>query len=275
MKRLIVSLAASLGGLLFALPASSQDCAGNGHAVFPVDDGDPGAAEFEGSASTVGEIYTITWEHTAPGVTFTTEVADLVHCFTNGGLILVADGFGTGVLNGVGGYFYTIFLEDRRTPALPAVTLTASRTSPPTRFTDGEATFSPPRMVTIPATLEVTEGSPGNGRARLYLGDVRCDYQGNGVGYEFVACPGSEGLGPGDSFDVASAGLRVRSPGAHNADEPVITVEATIAPATPPGPGAPDIYSVTVFDAHGVILYDYGNNLNDDAEGDVVVTFLP
>jgi hypothetical protein len=227
---------------------------------------------FEGSASTVGSIFTVRWEHTEPGVTFTADVADVVNCFLNGGIIAVVDGFGTGTLNGVPGYIYTIFAEDRGRAGQPAVTLTASRTSPPTVFADGEATFSPPRLVTIPATIEVTEGNPGNGWTRLYLGDVRCDYRGDGTVYAFERCPGAAGLGPGATLEVSSARLRVRTPGDGNEAEPAIGVRATIAPATP-AVGAPDIYSVTVFDASGNIIYDFGANL-EDGQGDIVVNFL-
>jgi hypothetical protein len=242
------------------------DCAVSGTGALP------GGEMFEGSASTVGSIYSVRWEHTAPGITFTTDTADSVNCFLNGGIIAVVDGFGTGTLNGVPGYIYTIFAEDRHTPGQPAVTLTASRTSPPTLFTDGEATFSPPRQVTIPATLEVVEGNPGNGWTRLYLGDVRCDYRGDGTVYAFERCPGSPGFGPGATFEVRSARLRVRTPGDDNDAEPSIVVRATIAPAVP-GSGAPDIYAVTVFDGFGNILYDFGVNLMD-GEGDIVVNFL-
>jgi hypothetical protein len=205
-------------------------------------------------------------------VDFRADVADSVNCFLNGGIIAVIDGFGTGVLNGVPGYYYTIFAEDRRGPGLPAVTLSASRTSPPTRFHDGEATFDPPREVTIPATLEVTEGLPGNGWTRLYLDDVRCDYQGNGDAYEFVRCPGRPDLGAGSTLLAASARLRVRTPGDGGNDEPVIAVQATIAPFVAAF-GALDIYSVTVFDAGGNIIYDFAANLND-GEGDIITNWL-
>jgi hypothetical protein len=280
MRKLITLVAAGVviggGAWLFAQsdppPATPSlvpviaDCAVTGTGAFP------GGEMFEGSASTVGSVFRVRWEHTAPGITFTTDIADNVNCFTNGGLIAVVDGFGTGTLNGVDGYLYTIFAEDRRTPGQPAVTLTASRTSPPTRFADGEATFSPPRLLTVPATIEVTEGSPGNGWTRLYLGDARCDYRGDGTVYVFERCPGAAGLGPGATLEATSARLRVRTPG-DNEGEPVIAVRATIAPAIPPGPGSPDIYSLTVFDATGTIIYDFGANLND-GEGDIVTKLL-
>ena len=34
--------------------------------------------------------------------------------------------------------------------------------------------------------------------------------------------------------------------------------------------GAPDIYTVTVFDARGTIIYDFGGHVND-GEGDIIV----
>jgi len=125
---------------------------------------------FEGSGSTVGGIFSVAWEHTGPGVEFRADVA-----------------------------------EDRRVPGRPAVTLSASRTSPPT----------------LPA---------------------------------------------------ASARLRVRTPGDGGDDAPVIAVQATLAPAIP-AVGSPDIYAVTVFDARGNIVYDFGENL-DDGEGDIIVNWL-
>jgi hypothetical protein len=279
MRRLVTFVAACLaiggGAWLFAqsdpptatpsLVPVTADCAVSGTAAFP------GGEMFEGSASTVGSIFRVRWEHTAPGITFTTDTADFVNCFLNGGIIAVVDGFGTGTLNGVPGYLYTIFAEDRGRVGQPAVTLTASRTSPPAHFMDGEATFSPPRQVTIPATLEVVEGNPGNGWTRLYLGDVRCDYRGDGTVYAFERCPGNTGLGPGATFEVRSARLRVRTPGDDNDAEPSIVVRATIAPEVP-FVGAPDIYSVTVFDATGTIIYDFGANLVEN--GDIVVNFL-
>jgi hypothetical protein len=52
----------------------------------------------------------------------------------------------------------------------------------------------------------------------------------------------------------------------------VISVQATLAPAVP-AEGAPDIYTVTIFDGVGNILYDFGANLTD-GEGDIIVNWL-
>jgi hypothetical protein len=262
----IVLVAGLSGNNVPALVPVIQDCEVRGSGAFP------SGEMFEGSGSTVGSIFSVAWEHTGPGVEFRADIADGVNCFLNGGIIAVIDGYGTGTLNGVPGYFYIIFAEDRRGPGLPALTLSASRTSPPARFLDGEATFDPPREVTIPAALEVTEGNPGNGWTRLYIDDVRCDYQGNGTGYDFVRCPGRPDLVPGATLEAGSARLRVRTPGDGGNDEPVISVQATLAPFVPAF-GSPDIYSLTVYDAEENIIYDFGANLND-GEGDIIVNFL-
>lgn len=271
MKRIVIGLALGvfaglIGNGASALTPVIPDCEVRGSGVFP------SGERFEGSASTVGTIYSIEWEHTGPGVEFRTDVVDAVNCFLNGGIIAVLDGFGTGTLNGVPGYIYSIFAEDRRELLRPAVTLSASRTSPPTLFQDGEATFDPPRELTIPATVEVTGGLPGNGWTRLYIDDVRCDYQGNGTAYDFVRCPGRPDLGPGATLAAANARLRVRTPGDGGDDEPVIAVRATLAPALYDS-GAPDIYSLTVYDPFGNILYDFGVNMLD-GQGDIDVNFL-
>src|SRR5262245_34158983 len=176
MKRTIVGitigfLAGLAGQGVLAIPVHFPDCEVRGSGAFA------SGEMFEGSGSTIGDIFSVAWEHTGPGVEFRADIADAVSCFRDGGPIAVITGWGTGTLNGVDGYVYEIFAEDRRGPGLPALTLSASRTTPPTRFLDGEATFDPPREITIPATLEVTEGHPGNGWTRLYIDEVRCDYQ--------------------------------------------------------------------------------------------------
>ena len=271
MRRVLIGVVVGLfAGLVgreaSAIPIVYQDCSVRGSGAFP------GGEMFEGSGrSTVEGIFTVDWEHTAPGIEFRAEIADGVHCFLNGGIIAVVDGFGVGTLNGVPGYYYTIFAEDRREPLRPAVTLSASRSGPPALFQDGEATFDPPRELTIPAAVEVTEGVAGNGWTRLYIDDVRCDYQANGGTYDFVRCNGRPDLVPGATLLAASARLRVRTPGERTDDGRGIEVRAALAP-TVYSTGAPDIYSVTVFDATGTIVYDFGANLND-GEGDIIVVW--
>ena len=270
MRRVLIGLAVGLfGGLISrevaAIPVVYDDCEVRGSGAFP------GGEMFEGSGSSTEDgIFSVDWEHTAPGIEFRADIADDLNCFLNGGIIAVIDGFGTGVLNGVPGYIYQIFAEDRREPLRPAVTLSASRTGPPTLFQDGEATFDPPRELTIPAVVEITEGSADGGWTRLYIDDVRCDYQGNGAAFEFVRCNGRPDLAPGATLPAVSARLRVRSPAGPGDGGRSIAVRATLAP-TVYSLGAPDIYSVTVFDPFGNIIYDFGANLND-GEGDIIVT---
>jgi hypothetical protein len=241
----------------------NPDCEVRGSGAFASGD------MFEGSGSSFNDIYSVGWEHTGPGVEFTTSITDSVHCIVDGGPIAFIDGYGTGTFNGSRDYIYYIFAEDRRGPGLPALVLSASRTSPPTLFHDGEATFDPPRELTIPAMLTVTEGHPGNGWTRLYIDEVRCDYQGNGTGYDFVRCPGRPDLAPGAVLTAVAARLRVRTPGESGSDEPVITVQASVAPYVPAF-GAPDFYSLTIFDFTGNMIYDFAALLMD-GEGDIIV----
>lgn len=269
MRRVVIGLVVGLfAGLVgreaSAIPIVYDDCAVRGSGAFP------NGEMFEGSASsTVEGIFRVDWEHTAPGIEFRAEITDGVNCIVDGGPIAFIDGFGTGVLNGVPGYYYLIFAEDRREPLRPAVTLSASRSGPPALFVDGEATFDPPRELTIPAAVEVTEGSAGHGWTRLYIDDVRCDYQGNGSTFDFVRCSGRPDLVPGVTLPAASARLRVRSPGERADGERSIAVRATLAP-TVYSSGAPDMYGMTVFDAFGNIIYDFGANLLD-GQGDLIV----
>lgn len=269
MRRVVIGLAVGLfTGLVGHGPAMTfpvyEACEVRGSGAFP--DGEM----FEGSgSSTVEGIFSVDWEHTAPGIEFRADIADGVHCFLDGGPIAVIDGFGTGELNGVPGYYFTIFAEDRREPLRPAVTLSASRTGPPTLFQDGESTFDPPRELTIPAVVEVTEGSAGHGWTRIYIDDVRCDYQGNGADFEFVRCNGRPDLAPGATLPATSARLRVRSPAERADGDRSIAVRAMLAP-TLYSMGAPDMYAVTVYDATGTIIYDFGGHVND-GEGDIIV----
>lgn len=270
MRRVLIGMAIGLfGGWIghgaAAIPIVYDDCEVRGSGAFP------GGEMFEGSGSTtVDGIFSVDWEHTAPGIEFRANIADDMNCFLDGGIVAVIEGFGTGVLNGVPGYLYVIYAEDRREPLRPAVTLSASRTGPPTLFQDGEATFDPPRELTIPAVVEVTEGSADSGWTRLYIDDVRCDYQGNGAAFEFVRCNGRPDLLPGATLSAVSARLRVRSPAERGDGGRTIAVRATLAP-TVYSTGAPDIYSVTVADFFGNIIYDFGAQLND-GEGDIIVT---
>jgi hypothetical protein len=133
----------------------------------------------------------------------------------------VADFSGTGSWNGAPGYTFRVHVQDRGTPGAPVrveappttATIVATRTSSPTRWTDGVATWDAGAYATIPTALPVTTGNAGNGWAWVTFAPdvggsasltypVRCRYRGGarsddpdrpsdiaaGQSYTFVDC---------------------------------------------------------------------------------------
>ena len=171
----------------------------------------PGGEGVTGSITGAGAVPTGTWQSATPSDGFI-GAPDWLECRVNGAT--VADFTGTGSWNGAPGYTFRVHVQDRGAPGAPVriegapttVTLDATRTYSPSRWTDGTARFDAGAYATIPASLPVTVGNAGNqwawvtfapdaGGAASLAYPVRCRYRG-----------GAHGPNPTSPSDVA-AGL--------------------------------------------------------------------
>ena len=215
----------------------------------------PDGESFTGNFIDDGTDFIVHWEHHAPGMDFVTDFADpSSSCMANGEIN--ADIWGTGNVNGVSGYTYFIHLVDNR--PLSDTLLTASIVRTPTVHNEGVAAFDPPRTVSIPAMIPVTEGASGMGWVKLHLDDVICRYSGTGSAYAFQRCtnPGGSDYSPGALLDVSNARLRLLS--ADSGFE-ITTIRIDIGTVVP---GDPDRYSIDII-GPGSFSYSFNGNIND------------
>lgn len=177
------------------------------------------------------ETGTGSWAHISSEEGFVQAFPDSVTCRMNG--VGIGEAWGSALVDGATGYQYRLIVEDRRDPSdaggeevegPPEVqTLTASRTYRPSRWYDDHLDVDGRAVVTIPATIPVTEGNAGKGWTWLtFMRDsfdvVKCKYRGGaptphprtpaelsaGEQYVFDRCVGER---PGT--DPVEAGSRV------------------------------------------------------------------
>ncbi len=129
------------------------------------------------------------WDH-AQGADELLGTPTTLVCRINGSRI--ADVTGSGSWNGAPGYSYTLHVQDRGDPSMPSRvagtpetrTLVATHTYHPRAWTDGTTTFTDGALVSVPASLPVTQGNAGNEWAQLTFVDhdtgvpTRCSYRG-------------------------------------------------------------------------------------------------
>ena len=233
------------------------------------------------------------WRHDSPTHGVILATPDWILCRINGATL--ADFAGDAEVDGVGGYTYRVSVQDRGdggddvlVEGAPGTeTLRASRFHRPTRFIDATlAIAGDAARVTIPASLPVVVGAPGNGMAVLSFtredtGDtISCRYHGNGRrgrggdAYELRHCVGLHGMPPvvaGDAVDVVAMSLRVQnsdstSPGC--TIETTVSVELDVVPLSYESPER-DVYRIAVFAPDGSDFLDVGGTL---ASGDFTVT---
>lgn len=187
-------------------------CAVTATGVMPGGEGVTGSVRDEGTAPGG------TWQSATTGDALV-GTPDWLQCRVNGST--VADFTGTGSWNGAPGYTFRVHVQDRGTPGAPVrveappttVTLEATHTYTPSRWTDGSVTWDAGAYATIPDTLPVTVGNAANqwawitfapdpgGSASLTY-PVRCRYRGGartadpdrpsdvaaGLAYHWVDC---------------------------------------------------------------------------------------
>ena len=227
----------------------------------------PGGESFDMNFGTDGTTSLWDFTHSAPGFEFETVTAPggEAYCFVNGFISAELFGVGIGTVNGVPGYTYQVLIQDNQPPSPDAVTLTASITHRPTVRNDGLVEFANVRNVVIPASIDVREGSSGNGWTRLFLDEITCNYRGAGSTYDFVRCndPLDSGYGPGDELNILSARLRVQQ---SDKSFPTTVVEVDIG-ASGNGPN-PDTYYLIVLDSAENEVYSFTGLVFD---GDIAI----
>ncbi len=260
---------------------------------------------FAGDVHDEGGIAVGAWSHETAGADmFVGDPASLI-CRLNGAI--VADVEGTGTWNGVAGHRFRLHVQDRGEPGPPVIvpgtptslTVTASRTYSPSRWTDGTASFPGGSVVTIPAALPVTEGNAGNQWAWLTFtesgsGDeIRCRYRGGastanprtpadvaaGLSYDFSDCQRRGAPDPalvaGASIDASSLVLRVQHGSTRYPDRRCravtrVSVDLTVTPyVSIPREG--DYYRLTIFDAADELVHFEDG---DTTAGDIAVRLL-
>jgi hypothetical protein len=121
-----------------------------------------------------------------------------------------------------------------------SATLDASRSTPPTNWSDAHQSFSTPFSFALPASMAVTQGNAGNKHLTLSWTnscgeEQKCHYRGAGSQYVFDHCMGSaSGLNAGSVVTVKDVTLHVddASNSAHTTTVSVTLAEAcgTTAP---------------------------------------------
>ncbi|RLB52182.1 MAG: hypothetical protein DRJ42_15535 [Deltaproteobacteria bacterium] len=275
-------IALALGGCVMEEPVGSStgavtgnDCEVVGAAVLP------GGETFSGTMSDIAGVEAIDWTHDAPGTpstpglpgtafrTVSLDGPDRIICSGLGGVTADALSYGTATVNGLPNYGYLLETEDNRDAPTGGgpILLSATRASRPTSWVDGEQSFASPTTVTVPEEITVSAGDPRRQFAFLYLGDLRCKYRGDGSNYVFDKCPGDESVSPGDTLSVSSARLHIQN-GRCNAAG-VLEAAVNIGSELVPAPGAPDYYSLIIFDPAGAVAYTLAT---DVVNGDIDIT---
>lgn len=153
-----------------------------------------------------------TWSHTSPAGGLEATSLTFLECRLNGSRAATIRGRGT--WNGVPDHYFTIVAQDLGGASPPArlhgtpetVTLTATRTYSPSRWTDGDASWEDGAEVVIPDALPVTVGNAGNQWSRLTFVDyhsaepIRCSYRG-GASTANPRTPAD--IARGESYDFA------------------------------------------------------------------------
>lgn len=231
------------------------------------------------------------WLHLGPSGEMVTTRPNLITCRINGSEI--GEIFGDAELDGVPGYSFRLFVQDRREPGVSevvegppgTVNLTATLHYRPTRWeTDA---IEERTLITIPHELPVTEGNAGNGWAWLTFQRhgtydvVTCRYRGGaptpvprqpseiaaGERYHLDRCTGewhgTDPVGAGSRVDARWVQLKVHT-GAHSfpsrrCAKTTVSVDLEVTPLVAIE-SPPDYYRMEVRDADGVrVLLRDGN----------------
>ncbi len=262
----------------------------------------PTGEAFSGSASSVSGAIDAEWVHDGAGIHVESSgPPDSVICHVNGEI--VAEISGPATVDGNTGYSYYVNVVDNRDPPDDgSIVLEASR-GHHGHPVDGVENFSDPTTVSIPQSIEVTDGE-AEGWVMLKLDRTACWYFGDddshhyhydhhhshghhghghdgdddddGGAFEFVRCvgPGAHGLAPGDTLDVTHARLHIASASFHRCHRhgrEELAVRADIG-AGPSGEstGTADTYTIIV--TGGGSTYTVADSLED---GDILIDVVP